>query len=170
MNDNPKPKDRRKVGQRRGKSLTNSVTSPKQIEMQQKRAEALDYRKQGYSYPQIAEAMGVSMSSAFEYVDIAIKNITRERAEAVRELEIARINDLLTAFFPTAMGGDAQAAAMCVRLMERLAKIEGYDAPERMELSGPGGGPIVNAIKVSFVIPKSRLNGGNGAKVIEHED
>jgi phage terminase small subunit len=43
------------------------------------------------------------------------------------------------------------------------------ESPDRLEISGPGGGPIVNAIEVSFIVPRAKLNGGNG-HVIEHED
>jgi hypothetical protein len=38
--------------------------------------------------------------------------------------------------------GDPRVADTLVRISERVAKLHGLDAPQRIEASGPGGGPI----------------------------
>ena len=55
---NPKSTDRRKPPTANAaKGVRNSHTSPAQIRLQERRAEALELRRQGYSYPQIARLM-----------------------------------------------------------------------------------------------------------------
>lgn len=53
-------------------------------------AKALEYRKQGRSYPQIAETLGVSVTQAHRDVTDALREVTREPAEDVLKIELAR--------------------------------------------------------------------------------
>lgn len=142
-------KDRRKPPHAAAKSPKNSHTSPFQIELQKRRAEALEYRIQGYTYEQIGETMECSITTAFEYVDHSLKAITREPAENLMALELSRLDQLLTAFFTNAMGGDVNAAGVVQRVMERQSKLVGNDPATKFEHAGAGGSRLVG-IDVKF--------------------
>lgn len=61
-------------------------------ERRHRMAEALKYRKQGRSYPQIADALGISVSQAERDVKDALNEITREPAEEVLAMELHRLD------------------------------------------------------------------------------
>lgn len=127
----------------RPKKARDNATSPRAIAVAEKRAEALEYRKQGYSYAQIAEAMDVSRTHAFQLVDAAIKEIVREPGEMVQDLELARLDDLTVAVMKSALAGDVMALDRVLKIAERRAAMLGIDAPTRSELTGKGGGAMV---------------------------
>lgn len=118
------------------KSRRMSKTTPRAIALTEKRAEALEYRKQGYSYSQIGESMGFSAQYAHELVDGALKAMIREPAESIIAMELARLDDMMTAVYGPATKGELMAVDRVVKLGERRAKILGLDAPEKAELSG----------------------------------
>ena len=72
---------------RRGRKGTR-ITEERRHRM----AKALEYRKQGRSYPKIAEALGISTSQAERDVKDALGEITREPAEEVLALELERLD------------------------------------------------------------------------------
>lgn len=117
------------------KSVANSHTSPSKIKRAKKIAEALDYRLQGHSYPKIAEAMGEPVSTVFTYVSDGLKQIVREPAEALREIELERVDVLLAAVFADAAEGDDTKINTTLRVMERRAKLLGLDKPEQLDVS-----------------------------------
>ncbi|CQD04956.1 hypothetical protein U2A4042170015 [Corynebacterium striatum] len=56
-------------------------------------AKALNQREQGLTYERIAEEHGISRPQAYRDVQDALKEITREPAEAVRTIEIRRCEE-----------------------------------------------------------------------------
>ena len=111
-------------------------------ETQEKRHQALELRKRGLSYRQVAQALSCSVSVAHEYVESAIAAIPREAAEDVRRLELERVDRMIAGAWPGASSGDPKSIFAVVKLMERRAKYLGLDAPSKVELAGDGGGPI----------------------------
>lgn len=64
-------------------------------EERRKRAvRVLGMRREGATYQQIAKEEGISVSTAFEDVDKALKEITREPAESVLRLELERLDGM----------------------------------------------------------------------------
>lgn len=142
---------------RAAKSLKNSHTSPKQIELQKKRAQALELRERGCGYQQISDAMNISLSSAFEYVTHAMMQITAEKAETVRDLELRRLDAMQASIYPQAIAGDLQAQAGMDRIMNRRARLLGLDAPTKTAITDPEGKESqISGIMVSFVKPAER--------------
>lgn len=153
----PKPPSR-KAGQPKPptrnarKSVKNSRTSPERIKRVERQREALDYRKQGYSYPQIADHMKVSVATAYELVTEALKAIIQEPAEQVLALELDRVDMLLTGFTESAVSGDNFKLQGVLSLLSRRDKLLGIALPDKfgsqaqkVELTGANGGPIVTA-------------------------
>lgn len=54
--------------------------------------EAARLRMKGHSYPEIAEAMGISVSGAYAKVQRAIRDLPREDVEEARNLELAKLD------------------------------------------------------------------------------
>lgn len=156
-----KANDRRKGPKAVAKSVKNSHTSPAVVALQEKRAEALEYRKQGYSYPQIAAAMSIGVTTAFEYVDYAIKAITQEAAHEVLKMELERLNDFQAATFASAAEGDIPSIDVNLRISDRRARLlglypdgkGGFTVEHTTAHNGAGDG--ISKIEVSFVHPKA---------------
>lgn len=91
--------------------------------------EALDYRLQGFTYRQISEAMHISVSTAHDYINDALKEIPRDKAEAVLAQQLERYDMILQAFFPSALQGDNVAASTVMNAMRSIERLTGVDSP-----------------------------------------
>jgi hypothetical protein len=60
----------------------------------EKDARALELRRAGLSYRQIAAQMGVSVGAAYKYVTRGLDRTRREPADALRDLEVERLDQL----------------------------------------------------------------------------
>ncbi len=117
--------------------MSESKTSERRLAAVEKQRLALELRKAGVSFPQIAAQLGYkSVSGAFDAVDSAIKRLLQEPAEEVRKLEVARLDHMLSAVWPSVQRGDERAVEMALKIMARRAKLLGLDAPKAVELSG----------------------------------
>ena len=109
-------------------------------------AQALELRKQGLQYHEIASRMGYAQKSgAHHAVQRALRAALADRdedAEDVRALEIQRLDDLLQGLWNKAIGGNPQAIDRVLRIMERRALYLGLDEPKKQEITGPNGGAI----------------------------
>ena len=144
-----------KISGGRPKGRKDSKTAPRAIEVAQHRGEALEYRKMGYSFDAIGQAMGVSTPRAHQLVTEGLRTVLLEPAEEVLKLELVRLDDLLVGSWEAAAKGDPQSLQNVMRILERRAKVLGIDAPIKQELSGTDGGPIkVTAIEWTIVDPQ----------------
>jgi hypothetical protein len=106
---------------------------------------ALELRAAGASFQQVGNSLDppVSRQRAFKIVRRALDELIKEcqeTAERVRQLELHRLDRLRFALSPRM--SDPRVADTLLRISERVAKLHGLDAPQRIEQSGPGGGPI----------------------------
>ena len=100
-------------------------------------------RAAGASFRQIGEALSVSKPRAFRIVRKALDELVEHRtdsAERVRQLELHRLDRYRLAL--DSCKSDPRAVDTLIRISERMAKLHGLDAPQRIEASGPNGGPI----------------------------
>lgn len=115
----------------------------RKIRKNEQMLQALELRRAGASYQQIANALSVSKTRAWKIVKAALDELVQQRddtAERVRELELYRLNKLRLALDPKK--SDPRVADTLIRISAREAKLRGLDAPQKTELSGPNGGPI----------------------------
>lgn len=63
-------------------------------ERRHRAARALAYRRDGDSYPTIAQKLDVSVTTAYDDVQKALQEITREPAEEVLTLELSRLDTM----------------------------------------------------------------------------
>jgi len=98
--------------------------------------QALELRKAGATYQAIAEQLGyASPRGAHKAVASALKATLREPADALRELELARLDSALLAIWRRVQSGDDKAIDRLVRIMERRAKLLGLDEPPRTKVT-----------------------------------
>jgi hypothetical protein len=64
----------------------------------------------------------------------------QDTADRVRQLELYRLDRIRLSLDPKK--ADPRVADTLIRMSERVAKLHGLDAPQRIEASGPNGGPI----------------------------
>ena len=129
---------------KRKKSMGESLTSPRRIKaVEEKQANALEYRKMGYSYAQIAEALGYKTAQgAYCAIQSALTRIIREPAEEVLTIELERLDAMFAKPYQNAINGDLMAIGACLNIMNRKAKLLGLDAPAKQEITGKGGAPL----------------------------
>lgn len=96
-------------------------------------AKALDLRRQGCSFGEIAKELGWrTRQAAFEAVSRALADTVAEPAEDVRKLELMRLDRLERLLWPRAEAGDPKAVTGLLKVQERRAKLLGLDAPTKL--------------------------------------
>lgn len=99
--------------------------------------QALELRKQGASYDQIAHAMNTGKDYAYKLVIRGLKRIDTKMREGLDEmvrLEVERLDAMLRAVWTKAREGDLKAVDRVLRIMQRRADLLGLDAPKRQHI------------------------------------
>lgn len=119
-----------------------STTENRKITAAERRALAIELRKAGHTFREIAEALGCSVSVAHGHVRAALADLadkTTSTAAQLRELEGSRMDALIAANWRLAMGGDTAAAGVVLRASERRSKLYGLDGPVKVASTDPEG-------------------------------
>jgi hypothetical protein len=119
-----------------------------------RRARAFSLRRAGASYRAIAQQLSVSLATAYDDVNAELMELreqTKADAEAVREIELHRCDEMILGLWPAVRRGDPKSVMAAVRVSERRAKLLGIDAPSKQEVTGAAGGPLqVQEIRASL--------------------
>lgn len=110
----------------------------RQINIEERRQQALDYRKAGYSYRDIGARLDVSHEQVRRDIEAALAALvddTKDSAGQLRQLELERLDMLTKALEPMAKVGNPGAVNSFLRVMERRAKLLGLDAPVKQDIS-----------------------------------
>jgi hypothetical protein len=129
------------IGNKRGviSRPRTSYTSPRAIKQRQRQATALDFRLQGHAYDAIAKHMNCDPSTVHDLVCKALANmVPREKAEAVLQLELTRLDAMEGAIFREAANGDIPSIDACLRIQHQRARLCGLYPDSK------GGGVHVN--------------------------
>lgn len=106
------------------------------IDRADKQRRALELRKAGATYSQIAQVLGYTeRGGAYKAVMQALRDTVQEPADEVRHLETERLDALLRAMWPQAMEGKGWAVDRCLAVMDRRARLLGLDAPTRTAIT-----------------------------------
>lgn len=128
----------RKTPEERAESIRRATN--KRAAVQERRAHSLELRKQGWTLAKIAELHGTTIKTASVDVSTAIKEITREPAQELIELELARLDALYEAANERLQTTDVLFAIdRCLKIMDRRAKLLGLDntqdAPDHTQMA-----------------------------------
>ncbi len=116
-------------------------TSPRRLAAKDRALQALELRKSGKPYREIAERLGYnSEQAAWKAVTDTLAQTLEEPAKEVRRLEVERLDALFDIAYPMALATlnqkppldeklRMQAVDRCLRIMERRAHLLGLDAP-----------------------------------------
>lgn len=116
---------------RNGTRRTPRAT-PRAIARAEREAVALELRKAGATYDDIARRLGYSNRSAARRLVVrALERTVSEPADELRTLECARLDALLQALWPKAMEGNPRSVEVALQVMDRRARLLGLDMPQR---------------------------------------
>lgn len=115
-----------------------NATSAYQLKAKERQAEALELRKAGLTYPEIAKRLGYSgKQAAYRAVATALAELAEETsasADQLRELENSRLDRLHTiAWQQATQNRDLTAIDRAIRISERRAKLYGLDLNEKRQ-------------------------------------
>lgn len=95
---------------------------------------ALELRRSGVTYRQIASALNLSLSGAEKAVKRGLKMIVAEPAEDVLQLELDRLDGAWMGLWPRIQKGEPAAVTAGIRVIERRARLLGLDAPTHLKV------------------------------------
>ena len=101
----------------------------------ERRARVVRLRLGGWSYEAIGAALDppVSMQRAHQLYQDALRRIVAEPVDEHRKTDLERLDLLWRGVLTDAMQGSPKHVIAAVRVLERRAKILGYDAPTKVE-------------------------------------
>lgn len=125
-------------------AMDGGPAAPKKVRKAERQILALELRKQGGSYRQIAaqlaatEGISPKYNEAAAYFDVmdALKALNEKKAELAdenRRLEIERLDDLFAVYYAKALGGDTWALQACLSIMGKRAALLGLNAPVKVD-------------------------------------
>jgi len=126
-----------------------STTSKRRILAREREVQAMSLRLAGAGYKRIGEALGVSTAAAYKAVKRVMdrtRKVADETAEQLREVHRARLEALHLANWPQAQKGHLGAGALVVKISESLRKLDGVDAPAKMDLTTKGEKLVVTIV------------------------
>lgn len=126
---------------KRGQHRVGNVAIP----AAEKRSRAIELRRAGSSYEQIAKDVGfANRGTAFRAVQIGLRESLQEAgSEDLRSLELERLECLQRSRWSKAVGGDDKAFDRVLAIMKRRAELMGLDAPVKLQHGGDGSKPVV---------------------------
>lgn len=135
----------------------------KEVEYREKMREALQMRKEGVTYPDIARKLGYAdHSGARGLVEKGLSELTREPAEELRDLELSRLDDIIRGMYPRMKEGDHNAANAMVKAMDHRAKLTGL-----YNMQSDNGS--ADAVKVLAEFMNATIESANGERVNESD-
>jgi hypothetical protein len=100
----------------------------------EKERKVLELRLMGVTFDVIAQQVGyASPGSAHNAYKRALLRTLREPAQELRELEVARLDKLLSSIWTEALRGEIPAIQTSIKIMERRAKLLGLDVPVKIQ-------------------------------------
>lgn len=106
----------------------------RRVQAKERQRQALELRKAGATYQVIADKLQYkSASGAQKAVKSALDALGNDAAEDLRVVEGERLNQMLLSIWQRVQQGDLKAIDRALRIGERIAKLNGLDAPTRSE-------------------------------------
>lgn len=123
-------------------------TSAAKVRSMERQVKALELRRSGMSYHEIAAALGIGKSQAQRYVQAGLASAREQVAAEASDLraeEVSRLDGMLRGLWPDARKGHLGAVEKVLKIMERRAKLLGLDAPTRIGHGGDSDAPPIKS-------------------------
>lgn len=120
---------------------TNRSSAAKALSLQRQQA-ALELRRAGQGYTEIANRLGIGKSQAHRLVQAGLAETKEQIAAEAGELkaeELSRLDGMLAGLWTDARKGNHGAVDRVLRIMERRAKLLGLDAPVKIAPTNKDG-------------------------------
>lgn len=124
------------------------------IMAREKQRKALELRKGGASYIDIAQACGYAdQSGARKAVMAAFGELIQEPAVEVKSLQIERLNHMLLSLWPKINQGDERAIDTGLRIMDKVDRLMGTEAAAQVDVNVNQQGAIlvIDGSKEDFI-------------------
>lgn len=123
-----------------------NATSAAKARRLERQAKALELRRMGKGYVEIAGLLGIGKSQAHRLVTAGLADARAQvdaEASELKAEEISRLDAMLAGLWPDARKGQQGAVDRVLRIMERRAKLLGLDAPIRVAQGGDKDAPPI---------------------------
>jgi hypothetical protein len=136
-----------------------SQNSLRRIKAAERQLEALNLRRAGMGYQEIARQLGYKgPNGSWHAVHAALRRAVREPADAVRKVELSRLDALLAAIWDKAtLQADGESIDRCLRIMRRRSELLGLDAPKNMKLQHSGQVAVMDWDSLVRAVPAEEL-------------
>lgn len=142
--------------------LSELNPKPKEVAFAEETAEILRLRARGYSYLEISKITGQTVPACKQRVGTVLKEIIEEPREAVRRLELYRLERAIRVCWEQIEDhGDMAQLNTFLKLQERKAKLLGLDAPKEVLLT-PNGLPSLPTSSEELALLEADLNKAEG--------
>lgn len=132
----PKPKTKTSTGKDR--KVRNGHEGAVEIQVLTNRSIAVELRREGLSYPEIAQRMGVTAHTVANYINTELLEL-REKTELdvtmLRDVELMRCDFMLKSLWRGVKQGDVPSVMAGLKVMERRSKLLGLDAPTKTDVN-----------------------------------
>lgn len=101
----------------------------------ERRVKSFELRKQGFTYREIGNHLGISQTRAYQDVSDELRRLaeeTRQSAEELRQMESDRLDIAMKAIAPQVRSGNIKAVLAWIKISERRSKLFGLDAAPRL--------------------------------------
>ena len=132
-----------------------------EVEVQEKRASAVELKTRGLTFAQIATQLKVSKSRAHQLYQEALREIPAPDVEDHRRIHLERIEYLWRQVcLGFAQGPSADFAFAGVKILERHAKLFGLDMPAQLNVKGEikHDDPLASRVLDDPVVERGFLN------------
>lgn len=154
-----KEDNKKKIGSQHGKK-----TGAAAVNHLHRKREAMRMRKAGHSYPEIAKKLRMNAHTVYGLVWGELQKISTKLSEdtaTVRQLEIQRLDTMLSAIWGRIEEGNERSIETALKIMQRRADLEGLDSPKKAELTLFGGLTneelVVEARMIGVAVPQELL-------------
>jgi hypothetical protein len=119
--------------------------SPYRLNVLERQTQVFNLRRAGLDFANIARTVRPPYkeeSGARYAFAMAMRRRHYEPPEELRLMERDRLDALQVELWKMAQGGSIKAHDTLLKLMKRRAELLGLDQPMKVEVAGPGGGPV----------------------------
>lgn len=144
----------------KAKAQRRLVKGSSRIMVQEKRRKALELRKAGATYDQIAQAVGYKDSGgARKAVLKGFGEVIQEPVAELRTMQIERLNHMLMVLWPKVQTGDTVAINTSLSVMNKIDALMGTEAARQIEVKNDHAVLVIDGNKEDYIAALKKMAG-----------